>query len=163
VHDRAAAPVRRIRWLRKQSLINTIIAVNRSRAGRPRPADRVSYPGHFAPSVPATRAASSGVSTTLQATTSGHACWLLQATTATPTRPWRPDGATSAKAWEAKPTGSPNPLQPPLMTANRGGDVEARRDVHIGFDLSGKVTLPQQDWQAGQTGEPPWSKAGSSN
>jgi hypothetical protein len=41
--------------------------------------------------------------------------------------------------------------------------MEAHCDVHIDFDPSGKVTLPQQDWQAGQTGEPPWSKAASSN
>jgi hypothetical protein len=47
-----------------------------------------------------------------------------------------------------QPTGGPEPLQPLLVTANRGRDVETRRDVQVGFDLSGEVActdrIPRQ-------------------
>jgi hypothetical protein len=50
--------------------------------------------------------------------------------------------------------GGREPLQPLLVTANRGRDAETLRDAHIGFDLSGEVALHRKKLKADQAGKP---------
>ena len=60
--------------------------------------------------------------------------------------------------------GGREPLQPLLVTANRGRDVGTLRDVHAGFDLSGEVALtdPEAD-HAGKAPTLPGQRAGPDN
>src|SRR3954452_9159303 len=88
--------------------------------------------------------------------------------------PLRSDGAADpamaarpgdlGEGLRGQPMGGPEPL-PLLITANRGRDAEVGRDVQVGFNLSNKVALHEQNRQADQAGEaqtvhavPPWSK-----